>query len=172
MKIALIIISLSVFALQGCKNSSTDTQKDKLDKTTPVENVEASSTTSATCIVLNKEAFIEKVWDYENFPDAWAYKGDKPAIIDFYADWCRPCKIAGPILEELAQEYANDIYIYKINTEVEQELASVFGISGIPAFLYIPQNSQPVMSSGIAQTEEETKQMFKENIEKILLQAN
>lgn len=120
-------------------------------------------------VKLNKEMFLEKVWDYESNPETWIYKGDKPALIDFYADWCRPCKIAGPILDELAMEYSNDIYIYKIDTEVERELASVFGITGIPAFLYIPQNDKPIMTSGIAQTNEQTKQMFKENIQQYLL---
>jgi thioredoxin 1 len=120
-------------------------------------------------IKLNKQMFLEKVWDYESNPETWVYKGDKPALIDFYADWCRPCKIAAPILEELAIEFSGDIYIYKIDTEVEKELATVFGITGIPAFLYIPQTEQPVMMSGIAQTNEETKKMFKDNINQYLL---
>lgn len=121
---------------------------------------------------LTKNVFLQKVWDYENSPEEWKYKGDKPALIDFYADWCGPCKIASPILDEISTEYADDIYVYKIDTEVEKELAAIFGIRGIPAFLYIPTEGQPVMISGIARTKEETKQMFKDNISKYLLTSN
>lgn len=133
------------------------------------EKVSEETNEVAGTIKLNKQMFLEKVWDYETNPETWVYKGDKPALIDFYADWCRPCKIAAPILEELALEFSKDIYIYKIDTEVEKELATVFGITGIPAFLYIPQNDQPVMMSGIAQTDEQTKKMFKDNINQYLL---
>ena len=90
-------------------------------------------------------------------------------MIDFYADWCGPCKIASPILEEISKEYAGKINVYKIDTQVERELAAVFGISGIPAFLYIPMEGKPSMTSGIARSKEDTKKMFKQNIEKLLL---
>jgi len=116
--------------------------------------------------------FLQKVWDYNASPQEWKYKGDKPAIIDFYADWCGPCKIASPILEEISKEYAGKINVYKIDTQVERELASVFGISGIPAFLYIPKTGKPMMTSGIARSKEETKQMFESNIDKYLLTSN
>jgi thioredoxin len=117
---------------------------------------------------LDKTMFVQKIWDYTKSPNDWKYLGTKPAIIDFYADWCGPCKIAGPILEELGAEYAGKIQIYKINTDQERELAHVFGITGIPAFLYIPAKGKPVMMSGIARSKEETKKMFIENIEKYL----
>ncbi len=118
---------------------------------------------------LTRRMFLEKVWDYEKLPKEFKFKGDKPALIDFYADWCGPCRIAGPILEEVAREYEGKITVYKVNTQYEQELASVFGIRGIPAFLYIPMKGKPVMTSGIAQTEEDTKNMFIQNINKLLL---
>jgi len=96
---------------------------------------------------LTKETFIEKVFDYEN-NEEFTFKGDKPAIIDFYADWCGPCKMVSPILEQLSKEYEGKIDIYKINTEKEQELAKLFGIQGIPSFLIIPMNENPQMASG------------------------
>lgn len=121
---------------------------------------------------ITKDEFLKKVANYEASPTEWKYLGDKPCIIDFYADWCGPCKIASPILEEISKEYAGKVTIYKIDTQVEQELAAVFGISGIPAFLYIPMNGKPSMTSGIARSKEDTKKMFKENIDSMLLTAN
>lgn len=96
---------------------------------------------------LTKDTFLTKVFDYENNAD-WKFQGDKPAVIDFYADWCGPCKMVAPIMEELSKEYDGLIDIYKIDTEKEQELASVFGIRSIPSILFIPQNDQPKMSVG------------------------
>ncbi|HOK14515.1 MAG TPA: thioredoxin [Candidatus Kapabacteria bacterium] len=96
---------------------------------------------------LTKQTFIEKIFDYEN-SNEWNYKGTKPAIIDFYADWCGPCKMVSPILEEIAKEYEGLIDIYKIDTEAEQELAMVFGIRSIPSILFIPVNDRPQMAVG------------------------
>lgn len=134
------------------------------------EVADAVSNTGETPVSekLNKTMFVEKVWDYTKSPNDWKYLGTKPAIIDFYADWCGPCKIAGPILEEIGAEYAGKIQVYKVNTDQERELAQVFGITGIPAFLYIPAQGKPTMMSGIGRSKEDTKKMFVENIEKYL----
>lgn len=96
---------------------------------------------------LTKESFLKKVFDYENNQE-WNFKGEKPAIIDFYADWCGPCKMVAPIMEELSEEYDGMLDIYKIDTEAEQELAAVFGIRSIPSILFIPVNGQPQMAAG------------------------
>jgi len=96
---------------------------------------------------LTKETFLKKVFDYENNKE-WKYEGDQPALIDFYADWCGPCKMVAPILEELAEEYGDKLNIYKINTEAEQELAGVFGIKSIPSLLFVPSEGQPQMAMG------------------------
>jgi thioredoxin len=118
---------------------------------------------------MTKADFLTKVMDYQKNTQEWVYLGPKPCIIDFYADWCGPCRITSPILEELAKEYEGKIDFYKVNVDYEKELASVFGISGIPAFLYCPMDGKPSMTSGIARDKEQTKQMFKDNIEKLLL---
>ncbi|MDD3806576.1 MAG: thioredoxin [Candidatus Marinimicrobia bacterium] len=96
---------------------------------------------------LTKQTFLSKVFNYEKHTE-WKYEGDVPAIIDFYADWCQPCKMVAPILEDLSKEYGDKLHIYKINTEEEQELAAVFGIRSIPSLLFIPLNAQPQMAVG------------------------
>ncbi|XOV94938.1 MAG: thioredoxin [Bacteroidota bacterium] len=95
---------------------------------------------------LTTELFKEKVFDYSTEKE-WKFTGDKPAIIDFYADWCGPCKMVAPIFEELSNEYG-DIDVYKVDTEAEQELAAVFGIRSIPSILFIPKDKQPMMQAG------------------------
>jgi len=96
---------------------------------------------------LTKETFKSKVFNYEQNKE-WKFEGKKPCIIDFYADWCGPCKIVAPVLEELATDFSGKMDIYKVNTEEEQELASVFGIRSIPSFLFVPVNGQPQMAMG------------------------
>lgn len=96
---------------------------------------------------LTKEAFLEKVFNYEENSE-WKYEGDIPSIIDFYADWCQPCKMIAPILEEIAEEYDGKINIYKINTETEPELAGAFGIQSIPSLLFVPMEGKPQMAAG------------------------
>ena len=107
--------------------------------------------------------------NYEKNTQEWVFEGDKPALIDFYADWCAPCRITSPILEELAKEYDGKIDVYKINTENERELAAIFGIQSIPSFLWVPMEGKPTMSAGIARTPEETKTMFRNQIDQLLL---
>ena len=98
-------------------------------------------------IKLSTQDFKDKIFDYTKSKE-WSYAGDMPAIIDFYADWCGPCKMVAPILEELSDEYAGKINIYKVDTEKEQELSSVFGIRSIPSILFIPKDGQPMMQPG------------------------
>lgn len=117
-----------------------------------------------TTIHLTKSEFLAKVANYETNPTEWKYLGDRPAIIDFYASWCRPCKMIAPILEELAAEYGDSIYIYKINTEEEQELAAAFNIRSIPTLLFIPMEGTPQMAQGAM-----PKASLKEAIDKVLL---
>jgi thioredoxin 1 len=96
---------------------------------------------------LTTQTFKEKVFDYEKNQD-WKFEGKLPAIIDFYADWCGPCKMVAPILEELSQEYKGKVDFYKVDTEVEQELSAIFGIRSIPSMLFCPADGQPRMAAG------------------------
>jgi thioredoxin len=96
---------------------------------------------------LTKETFKEKVFDYENSKE-WKYEGEIPSIIDFYADWCQPCKMVAPILEEISDEYEGKLNVYKVDTESEPELAGMFGIQSIPSLLFIPTEGKPQMAAG------------------------
>ncbi|MBW1741484.1 MAG: thioredoxin [Deltaproteobacteria bacterium] len=96
---------------------------------------------------LTKETFQEKIFDFEKHSE-WHYKGDLPCVIDFYADWCGPCKMVAPIIEELAQEYEGRVCFYKVNTQMEQDLAAMFGIQSIPSILFVPTKDRPQMAVG------------------------
>ena len=96
---------------------------------------------------LTKATFLEKVFNFEENKD-WVFQGKRPALIDFYADWCGPCKMLAPILEQLSEEYDGKIDIYKIDTEKEQELAAAFGIRSIPSMLFCPMDGKPQMANG------------------------
>ncbi len=113
---------------------------------------------------LTNETFKQKIFNYEVNKD-WKYEGELPAIIDFYADWCGPCKLVAPVLEELSNEYKGKINIYKIDTEREQELSAAFGIRSIPSLLFIPKEGQPQMAMGAL-----PKDSFVKIITEVLLQ--
>ncbi len=115
----------------------------------------------ATVRHLTKAEFLKKVWNYEQSPQQWKYLGDKPCMIDFYTTWCGPCKRLAPILEELAAEYGDKLIIYKVNTEVERELAGLYRISSIPTLLFIPMEGQPQMAKGLL-PKETLEQAFRE----------
>jgi thioredoxin 1 len=114
---------------------------------------------------LTKKDFLDKVFDYEESKE-WSYKGELPAVIDFYADWCGPCKMIAPVIEDLSQEYAGKVSFYKVDTEREQELAMAFGIQSIPSLLFIPKDGQPKMAMVAL-----PKQNLKEIIDRELLPA-
>jgi len=115
---------------------------------------------------LTKQDFLEKVFNFEKNKD-WKYEGDLPCIIDFWAEWCGPCKAVGPVLEELSEEYAGKVKIYKVNTEVEQELAGAFGIKSIPSLLFVPVDGKPQMAAGAL-----PKESFKKAIEDVFKVAD
>ena len=114
-------------------------------------------------IHINKEAFVKRVWDFVNSPGEWKFIGEKPAIIDFYATWCGPCRMISPILEELSEEYKGKIDIYKVDTDEESELASVFGITSIPTLFFCPKEGKPMMIRG-ARPKEDLKELIEKNL--------
>ncbi|MFV0396897.1 MAG: thioredoxin [Bacteroidales bacterium] len=146
----IILIFAAVIALTACADAQTSKNNKTNNKMKTVE--------------LTKADFLTKVANYEANPSEWKYLGDKPALIDFYASWCGPCKMIAPILEELAAEYEGQIVIYKVNTEVEQELAAVFGIRSIPSLLFVSKEGQPQMAQGAM-----SKNDFKKAIDSVLL---
>ena len=154
------VIIFAVMAILGlaslsCNGQSTSTNK-KNDGTTKEKKTKT--------IKLNKANFLTRIIDYETTLDEWNYLGDKPAIIDFYADWCAPCRMIVPMMEELAEEYSGKIYVYKIDIEEEQELAALFGVRTIPFFLFIPMDGEPQAARGAL-----SKDVFKKAIEEVLL---
>ncbi len=131
----LLLTTMCMLGLAACANGSNKENNTKKENTMKT-------------IALTKADFLTKVANYETNPTEWKYLGDKPALIDFYASWCGPCKALAPVLEELAAEYGDSIYIYKVNTEEEQELAAAFGIRSIPTLLFIPTSGKPPDRTG------------------------
>lgn len=152
---------LATITFVSCGNS---TDKEKQTKEEQKNSTINKKENKMKTINLSKSEFLTKVMNFEQNPQEWKYLGDKPCIIDFYADWCGPCKMVAPLLEELAKEYDGEIYVYKIDTEKEQELAQAFGIRSIPSLLFVPMNEQPQMVMGAL-----PKSELKKAIDDILL---
>jgi thioredoxin len=153
---SIALLSIELFSTIACnqQNNSKNKEFNNNDK-----NKEKMRT-----VHLTKEEFLSKVVNYEENPTEWKYLGDKPAIVDFYASWCGPCKMIAPILEELAAQYEGKIYIYKVDTEQERELAAVFNIRSIPTLLFVPMDGSPQIANGAM-----SKSQFEEAIKTVLL---
>ncbi|MEI7500716.1 MAG: thioredoxin [Bacteroidota bacterium] len=137
-KLTFIVLFLVTFTLNSCSSNAGN------------NNIVANNPDNQV-IKLTAESFQKLVWDYKKNPQEWVFLGDQPVIIDFYADWCRPCKMVAPIMEELSKEYAGKVRIYKVNTDEQRELAGLFKISSIPAMLFVPKTGKPQMSVGAMQ---------------------
>ena len=146
--VAFVMLSVIVYAF----NDKPDTNQGKQEVTGNGE-----------VVVMNKEMFLKDVFDYEKSKE-WKYKGDKPAIIDLYADWCGPCRQTAPIMKELAKEYAGKITIYKVNVDKQKELAALFTATSIPLFVFIPMKGDPQLFRGAAD-----KATYKKAIDEFLL---
>ncbi|MDR2764307.1 MAG: thioredoxin [Tannerella sp.] len=111
-------------------------------------NAQSTGNAGGEVILMNKADFLTKVYNYEKNSAQWTFEGKKPCIIDFYADWCGPCKRIAPIMKELASEYKGRIDIYKIDVDKESELATAFGITSIPLILFVPVDGKPQAAQG------------------------
>ena len=139
----------------ACSNTTGKQTEDK-----PTETVTKGS---GSIEYLSYDTFITKVWNFETNPQNFVYVGEVPAIIDFYADWCAPCRKIAPIMEKLAKEYDGKLKIYKIDVDKEQKLAGVFQVRSIPSILFVPKTGQPMMQAG-ALTEEMYRQIIEEQL--------
>ena len=146
--VALVMVSVIVYAFN-------DSGKSNQGKKEVTGNGEV--------VVMDKEMFLKDVFDYEKSKE-WKYKGDKPAIIDLYADWCGPCRRVSPIMKELAKEYEGKITIYKVDTDKEQDLSRAMGIQSLPTIVFIPVKGQPQVIMGAAD-----KETFKKAVDTVLL---
>ena len=138
-----------LFALlsTSCAQTKTETQKE-----------------NASVIQMNKQMFLDTVFDYTTGATEWKYQGEKPAVIDFYATWCGPCRMVAPILKDLAKEYGDSIVIYKVDTDKEKELSMAMGIQSLPTIVFIPKTGQPQVIVGAAD-----KATFRRAIDEVLL---
>jgi len=168
---SLLVLALFAMVLASCNNArntegnedgkaKVEVQSDELKTETSAANQKDQQQTAQqekAVHYLTTEEFREKVWDYRSSPDKWKYLGELPCVIDFYADWCRPCKMVAPIMEELAKKYEGKVIFYKVNTDKEKELASVFQIRSIPSILFVPAKGDPKFSVGAMQKEDYIK---------------
>jgi len=152
---ALIMIAV------GCNLTTASAQNTSKTAMIPYKKDEPKKTNT---IHLTKAMFLAKVANFETNPKEWKYLGDKPCIIDFYTTWCGPCKMIAPIMEELAKEYEGRLYIYKVDTEQEPEVAGAFGIRSIPTLIFCPLTEKPTMSQGAR-----SKEDYKKAIDELLL---
>jgi thioredoxin 1 len=158
-----VLLSLVFFGM--ITTNKTDNTIEKANPASESKEIVNEKQGKSNMEKLTKQAFLEKVFNYEQNKE-WKYEGELPCLIDFYADWCGPCKMVHPILEELSKEYDGKIKIYQIDTEAEQELAAAFGIRSIPSLLFCPADGQPQMAQGAL-----PKATLKKAIEEILLET-
>jgi thioredoxin len=167
MKNISIILTLSAAMLISCSGKSgSKTGNDQNTTTVKTEEVSAGKTEGKT-MRLTTAQFKSKVMNYEKNPKQWVFEGDKPCIVDFYADWCKPCKMIAPIMEELAAKYEGQINIYKVNVDEEKELANVFGINSIPYVMFVAMQGEPSVQRGALPKEE-----YEKIIKEFLLKKN
>lgn len=160
-KATLVLLMVTAMALTACspQNSKKSQTTDNVNKELKVKEKKNMTVTELTT-----SEFKKRVMDFDKHPQEWVFEGDKPAIIDFYATWCGPCKATAPILDELANDYAGKIDIYKVDVDQQQELAALFGVRSIPSLFFIPKEGKPQMQVGAM-----NKQQFEAAIKSTLL---
>lgn len=160
-KIGIFSIILIATILIGCGNSGETIAQTSVNKSS--KEVVPEKHDSSKPEKLTKETFLTKVMDFEKNPTEWVFEGDLPCVIDFYADWCKPCKMVAPIMDELAKKYKGKVNIYKVDTQNEKELAQAFMIRSIPAVLFCQKEGKPMMKTGALSKEAYIK-IIEENL--------
>ncbi len=143
----IFILGLTAIMLASCGGSKKEKNANNTQQETTVEDNTYTKS-------LDYKTFVKKVWDIERYPDSFAYQGKLPCIIDFYADWCGPCKKVAPIMEEIAQKYEDKIIVYKVNVDKEQKLPTIFKVKNIPTVFFFPTDGQPLSQVGALSKEE------------------
>lgn len=159
-KLMSFLLLASSFVLFSCNQNVESKSINNNDQTVAVNDQFAQQKVSPgdlKPIYLTTADFKSKIWDYEANPQEFIYRGELPCVIDFYADWCKPCKMVAPIMDDLADYYDGKVIIYKVNTDKERELASVFQVNSIPSILFAPMNGKPAMQPGALAKEEYIK---------------
>lgn len=170
MKRILLLVSIGLILIAGgCNNQTSESEAEA--SVTESTDVQTENSGDIKPVYLTAESFREKVWDYEKSPGQWVYNGELPCIIDFYADWCKPCKQVAPIMDELADYYDGRVLIYKVDTDKERELASVFQVKSIPSILFAPSEGKPAIQPG-ALTKEDYIRIIDEFVLKLNNQNN
>jgi thioredoxin len=154
---SLIVTSLVLFSCnQQSNNQDKSHAQINQEKSDAIEKTQVSDG-DIKPVYLTTADFKQKIWDYDSNPQEFVYQGELPCVIDFYADWCRPCKMVAPIMDDLAEYYKGKVIIYKVNTDKERELASVFQVTSIPAILFTPMDGKPAMQPGALAKEDYIK---------------
>ena len=159
-KLMSFLILASSFIFFSCNENVESKSINNNDQFVAENNQVAQQNVSAgdiKPIYLTTADFKSKIWDYEANPQEFIYRGELPCVIDFYADWCKPCKMVAPIMDDLADYYDGKVIIYKVNTDKERELASVFQVNSIPSILFAPMNGKPAMQPGALAKEDYIK---------------
>lgn len=159
--LSLILVTILSLSSLSCSNAEGNHATTEISE----NNLNAGNTDDQNIKpeFLTYDTFLKKVWNFEENPQQWVYEGDEPCVIDFYADWCRPCKMVAPIMENLAIKYKGKVKIYKINVDKEKKLASIFQIRSIPAVLFSPKTGKPMMQVG-ALPKDEYIRIINENL--------
>lgn len=150
-KLSVIVVLVMSLSFMSCGNIQGNQSGDKpaIENEGDISGEQTSEEIHPE--YLTYDTFKEKIWDFEKNPQDWVYEGDVPCVIDFYADWCKPCKMVAPIMDDLAKKYDGKVKIYKIDTDKEKKLAGVFGIKSIPSVLFSPMEGRPMMQTGALQ---------------------
>jgi thioredoxin len=151
--IALILLLAAAPFFISCSDT-IGSEKNKGSNNEMVVSGDDNTQSEAKPVFLTYDAFLKNVWNFEKNPQQWVYEGDVPCVIDFYADWCGPCKRVAPIMDELAKEFDGKLKVYKINVDKERKLASVFQVRSIPSVLFVPKEGKPMMQVGAMQRDD------------------